>query len=349
MSTIIYKCDTCNKITEQIDNKYGITNFGDCIITKGCKGHLLPIKKNLYSGRKSLITREEIDFIERDVFFRYVQKIPENEWTIRQKFYDSFIVYVYDSSGNVIDQSKYFIKKTNDYNRFSIKFIDGGLYSGEVHIISRYGNGFKNEPDPIKNEYPVQISWNGVLTLAVPKYVSSYAEGDTIPPSTPQQNVIDISNNTIKIEIELIRPNQTAIICTETLLKTNKLSSWNDVKEIFVRNRKEYVLRQLEFKKMKVFINFNSNNTEIQDGTVLKINRIDYGDGVFHKIPRRGLLILLSDTNNQKVVYKNKNKMLDCGEIANNDLVKLIYRDQELTVNNNQIEKCIPEIKIKKV
>lgn len=329
MATIKYTCNNCKRSVEYVENINGITHIGQCSITKNCNGTLYKIERNPNNVRTTLpITHDEMDdYMPRNLFFHYKNLIPTSKWIIKHNLGKSCVLIVYGVNGEIINSSDFSF--TNDGSIITINF--DTETGGEAHILSR------NDSSQIKlqkNQIPnTQISTNGYLTFATPQYINSGA------------NIIDVCQNNIKIDIEVTRPNETSIFCSETLipnaLQSNPWYGWN---KVLIRNRKHYCLHLLDLNKLKALTPLYDVVSDIPDGTVMKIIKISY-DGVnYQNIPDKGLLILLSK-DPYRYADKILDKFIDCGEIVDSYFPSFTFYDKELFSVEENIENTYPEIK----
>lgn len=354
MATINYKCDTCKRETELLENRTGLTVFGRCTITKNCKGFFYQLKRNRNNRRESIpqYDRELDDYSKRKFFTSFDQTHPSILWTVNHGFGLSCVYIVYGPTGDILPESMY--TTTNIAGTTSIKF--NSAISGTVHVLSRTG-GIDEDVAIAKPETTVQVSYSDTLTFAVPKYITRIQSGSApvLPPAasfltptpspTPLVNSpLDMSGSTIRIEIEVTKPNEPTIVCVETLeANISSASAWMNWPQILVRNRKHYITKTLTISKLKVFTNTNNQKLAIPLGTRFKITRIDYGTGLLVNIPDRGLLVLLA---NKPYIAANKNltQLFDCGEMVNSFDSEFFFEDLELFVNGDVIETTYPKI-----
>ena len=354
MATINYKCDTCKRETELLENRAGLTVFGRCTITKNCKGFFYQLKRNRNNRRESIprYDRELDDYSKRKFFVPFIQAHPSRTWTINHGFGLSCVYIVYNATGDILPDSMYTV--TNIAGTTSINFDDA--INGTVHILSRTG-GIDEVTARKAPETAVQVSYSDTLTFAVPKYITRLQSGSapvlppissflspTPSPSPLVNTPLDMTSLTIRIEIEVTKPNEPTVVCVETLeANISSASAWMNWPQILVRNRKHYITKTLTISKLKVFANTNNQKLTIPLGTRFKITRIDYGTGLLVNIPDRGLLVLLAD---KPYIAANKNltQLFDCGEMVNSFDSEFFFDDLELFVSGDAIESTYPKI-----
>lgn len=366
MATINYKCDTCKREIELLENTLGLTTFTTCTITKDCRGSLVATKRNPYNVRENIPKHDKLldDYSKRKMFYEHVQEILSSTWFVEHGLGDSCIFIVFDEDGNVMSKSSYTVTRESagvSLIKFSAKRV------GTVHVLSRTG-GAIYDPETVADIFDFQVSFNDVITFAVPKYISrADSRGvpvrvlDPVPvtppvsatplpssaPSDTSYPLFNLSDKTIQIEIEIIKPNEPSVTCTETLdSSVDSGSAWFGWNEILVRNRKHYCVRTIKLSQLKVFANTNNQRLNIPNGTILKIKRIKYGeasDNIFVNIPDRGLLMLFSEPPHSSA-DKITDKLLDCGEMVGIDAQVFSFTDLNLYVSSDLVEKSYPKI-----
>lgn len=343
MATIKYKCDTCERTIELIENKKGLTTFGTCVITNNCRGILHPEERNPNNLRESLpkYAPELDDFIARKLFHTHTQETASKVWVVNHGLSPSSVTIVYGSDGSVIDPDLYTLTNSGGISRITFSTPQSGV----VHMLSRSGGAVQlNTIQPTSDT--VKCSYFDTLTFAVPKYITNYQSGSypNAPPTVDYSPARNICNSTILLEIVVKRPNEEEIVCTEQLDALLPPSPWVGWGEILVRKRKQYCLRSKKISDLKIFKNTNDQSIVIPDGTTLKISRIAYSDiEVLTAVPDRGLLMLLADSP-YGVQDKRLDALVDCGEMVDADLGYFIFRGGELYAFSDNIEQTYPNI-----
>lgn len=291
---------------------------------------------------------------QRKFFYFHKQEIPANKWNIVHGFGLSNVIVVYDKNGFPIDPKNYKILVENGSTTitFSSEF---GEKAGSAHVITRTG-GATNLNTFSMLESKIQISYDGIMTFATPRYITRLFSGTSpiAPPSlvavtpTPQPTPLpsdvpyDICANIIRVEIEVTRPNEPTVTCVETLdTLVNQHSPWIGWPQILVKSRKHYCVKTIDIKKLKVFANTNDQKLTIPDGTVLRILRIDYGSGVLVNIPDRGLLVLLANSP-YRTSDKILDKLIDCGELVGAQFAAMTFQAGDLFADANVVETTYP-------
>jgi len=343
MATITYKCNICDREIDLLENKKGLSTFSKCVITYGCKGKLLSVKRNPDNIRESFppeVAGLE-DFSQRRVIFDFNQNFPSNIWSIIHDLNTSpsVSVYVVNSLGKLVelDQDEYTVIVVNS-NQIKIKF--NNTYTGKAQLVSR--NSIKTIPTAVQNTSNLsQATANGYFVFAVPKYLTKFEYPPTILP-TPEAPY-DLSNVPIRIEISVKKPNEEEEICTEYLDNTLISTPWNGWNEVLIRKRRNYYLFSKNILTFRTLGTDNPSFSSIPNGTQLKITRIDYGTGVLQPLESEGLYILLSNspyTTGDKV----RNKLIDVGDMVDNDFDYFTYDTSDFYTNSQNVAKTYPDI-----
>lgn len=345
MATINYKCDTCLREVELIENIKGLTTVGPCIITNNCYGRLYPTSRNPNNLRESIpkYDRDLEDFSKRGLFFGYNQSVESDVWTVKHNLSDSCVVIVYNIDGTIVPTDSYSQHTANGVTKITFS----APRIGTVHILSRAGSMITTYASIDATGSLTKCSYNDSITFAIPRYITKYNSGAY--PSQP--GTVDYTpprdltaSSTILIEIEVKKPNEPAVTCDETLSTLINPSPWVPWTEILVKNRKQYILKSKNIRDFKIFKNTNDQSINIPDGTTLKIKRIAYSDvEVFTAIPDRGLLVLLAN-DPYTTADKELNKLIDCGEMVDANLGYFTFRDGELYAFDDNIENTYPKI-----
>jgi hypothetical protein len=368
MATINYKCDTCKRQIELVENKSGLTTTGRCVITKDCRGILHFIARYPNNLRESIPSYDPDldDYVPRKLLHVHNQTVENTDWLIAHNFGNSIIFIVYGSDGNIIPISEYTISTISPGNSL-IKFTN--KLTGTAHVVTRTG-GVIMSIDVAKG-YTIPISYNDVITFAIPKYLTRIDSQATpitpysgIPPSppppsqsptpiplppptaTPALQMASPCNNTIRLEIEITRPGEDALVCTETLeAGIDATNTWYGWSQILLRNRKQYCLRTKKISKLNVFANVNDETVSIPDGTQMRITRIDYFNGnTLVNIPDRGLLILLSKVG-EVSSSRNLDEVIDCGELVSVNSGYFTFNGKVLYATGDMVEQTYPSIR----
>lgn len=341
MATISYKCDTCKRETELIENKSGFTVVGKCNITEGCLGHLYKTARNPNNVRESSPSFVEglSNYIPRRALFEYRQTLPKSSWEVTHDMgvLPATFVYLNQPDGTLksLDVENYTVTP-NGKNKVTLTF--DTKVTGIVQCVARSTVPMVPSTLPPPDSI-FQVSTNGFLTLAVPKFIT-YTSGPNIGSS---YNVCTPSN-AIKIDIEISKPNEDAFVCSETIpnVLDNK-SPWNAWNDILIAKRRNYCVRTVEILKMKVFGTANLKASDIPNGTRIRFLSIDYGDGVVHPINSRSVMALLSKKPYQ---YADKitDRLVDIGEMKGSTPDYFVYIDGEVSIDNALVEKTYPDI-----
>lgn len=363
MATISYKCDTCKRKVELVENPQGFTVVGKCVITNGCTGRLYKTERNPNNVRESSPSYVEglNNYVPRRAFHQFAQTLSSDKWKVVHDMgvLPSTFVYLLQPDGSYLqqDNSAYTLKAV-DKNTILITFPT--KVKGIVQCVAKSTVPIVPSTLPEAEEL-FQVSTKGVITFAVPKFltqtngsippVSPPAITPTLTPSpTPTSTPFTLplnlcaSDSVIQIEIEITKPNEDPFVCFEDVSNFTDINSpWNGWGELLVSNRRNYCMRTVSILKLNVFGNAELKASDIPNGTRIRFLRIDYGTGRKEEIPSRGLLMLLSKSP-YEYVDKVKNRIVDVGELIGDTPDYFIYRDGELFLDEAKIEKTYPDI-----
>ena len=341
MATISYKCDTCKRETEIVENKTGFTVVGKCNITEGCLGRLYKTARNPNNVRESSPTFVEglANYIPRRALFQYSQTLPKDTWEVTHDMgvLPATFVYIDQPDGTLkpLDIEEYTVSP-NGKNKITVTF--NSKVTGTIQCVAR------STVPMVPNTLPppetlFQVSTNGFITLAVPKFIT-YTSGPNIGNS---YNVC-ASSNSIKIDIEISKPNEDSFVCTESIPNVlDNRSPWNAWNEVLIAKRRNYCVRTVEILKMKVFGTANLKASDIPNGTRMRFLSIDYGDGITRPINTRSVMALLSKAPYQ-YADKIKDQLVDIGEMQGSTPDYFVYIDGEISIDNSLVEKTYPDI-----
>jgi len=341
MSTVRYQCDTCKREIDLIENKSGLTTFGRCVITDGCRGRLYKISRNPNNIREFL---EEPTIpniknrIPRRAFFSFTQNVPKRVWQVRHDLGNYPAVVIYDTSDTsvapvILARDQYNIVVIDD-NTLEITF--NSAREGIIHCISR-----STKPlDPVSVDDILDdlttVTHSGVMNLGVLSKIQDL-NGNTVNTG----NSFDLYLN-----ISIQEPNQQEIFCRE-IIRGNRegASAWSDWKSLLSRKRRVYNIKTFNIKDFVVIQDMYDDAADIPDGTRLKIISASYDGGSnYEDIRSRNIIGLLSD-DPHTVMDKVRNKLYDIGDISRSS-VNATYQiiGGELYIPSDQIEIIYPSI-----
>ena len=341
MSTISYKCDTCKRDIELLENIYGMTVFSKCVVTEGCKGKLYLNSRNPDSIRETYPSSKPNlnDYIPRRVFFKHEQTNSSTIWKIFHKMSVLPTVTVYeiiDNKFSEIDENFYTISNITP-DELNISFSEPK--KGIVHLVAR--STISNVPNTEEEIFEkVQLSTNGVITFAIPEYIN-YLDN----------TILQMNNAEIRVEIKLERPDEEELTCIEELVPNLvPVSPWTTWDKILVRNRRIFLPRTKNVLDFNVFEDSILTLSDIEDGTKITFTKINFdptsansNTNKYVDIKSKSLLILLS-TAPHSTIDKITDKLLDIGELLNETDNFLSFENGELYVNVSNIEKTYPNI-----
>ncbi len=344
MATITCKCDTCKRTAEIVENIHGLTIIGRCTITAGCKGRLVQQERNPNTARGySPLTHGSLDAYDpRRAFSQYVQSIPSDRWIVNHELGVLPATFVYgineDEQYVQLDNST-FVVEPLDANRISIKFQQPTR--GLVQCVARSSVPYKPSTVALPDNSR-QVSAKGVITLGVPRYLTMQTPTPTLPVVFPYD--LCVSNTVIKVELEITRPNEEKTICFEEFTNVMDVRSpWTGWKTVFMEGRRDMCLRSGVILNLRAFGKSGLIAEDIPNGTRIRFLRIDYGTGVPMSIPYRGLVMYLAKAP-YEYVDKDRDHIIDIGEMAGGDPDYFTYFDGELFLPESSIETIYPAV-----
>ena len=343
MATITYQCSICERNIDLVENPIGLTTLSKCVITYGCKGKLLTVKRNQDNIRESFPAEVPglVDYSPRNVLSNFTQIDASTVWIITHNLntVPALTVFVNNNDGtqtelNVTQYQVFTISQNQTKITFPV------AYSGSVQLISR--NSIKLQPAQAPAPTVLtQVTANGNFVFAIPKYLTKFTYTPTIlpPPNLP----FDLSAAQIRIEVAITKPNEETIVCTEFLSPILTTTAWNGWSSILVRKRKNYYVFAINILNFRTFGGDTTAFSDIPNGTQLVITRVDYGTGVLQPIDTEGLYILLANspyTINDKI----QDSLVDVGDMVDNDINYFTYNTSDFFVDPSNVDKTYPVI-----
>lgn len=363
MATISYRCDTCKRAIELVENPQGFTVVGKCVITEGCIGRLYRTERNPNNVRESAPSYVEglDNYVPRRALYEFTQSLALDKWKVvhNMGILPSTAVYILQDTGKyeLVDNSTYTVTPV-DKNTIMVKFPT--RVKGIIQCVAKSTVPLV-PPTEVAQSAQFQVSANNTITFAIPKYltqirgqipaVSAPVVSPTVTPSpTPTQTPIGMPLNlctdasVIQLEIEVTKPNQDPFVCFEDISNfTDSRSPWNGWGEVLVGKRRNYCIRSVNLLQLNVFGDANLKASDIPNGTRVRFLRIDYGTGRKEEIPSRGLLMLLAKSP-YAYADKIKDRLVDVGELIGDTPDYFVYRDGELYLDESKVERSYPDI-----
>lgn len=342
MATISCKCDTCKRQIELSENTHGLSIIGRCTITSGCRGKLYQLDRNpnTVRGANLPVLSGMDNYIPRQTFHQHTQTLPSSKWRVTHKLgiFPSVLLYSIDNNGQyVLVNKKEYIIDVIDENSIYVTFEEDRV--GIIHCISRSSVPVSTKQMDLP-ENSTQLSTKGVLTLAVPRYLTR----PSVPSDLYRSFPIDLcwDESKIRIEVEVTFPNEEPIVCLDTLDNIVNINSpWAGWSSILIEGRRNYCLKSLDISKLRTFVNGSYHIDDIPNGTKVKILRIDYGSGTPQKVYSRGLLGMVSDKPFD-YIDKRLDRIVDVGEMVGDD-GHFTYIDGDFHLDNKFVEIVYPK------
>lgn len=338
MSTVKYKCDTCKREIEVVEQRDGMTSYNKCIITKGCRGKLYKTLRNPYNVRGFLAEPNEpslFNYFPRRAFFEYIQEIPNKVWKIRHGMgiFPAVVVYeVINGSRIRLDRDQYTVKLISD---LEIEVSFPNSTTGVVHCVARSTKDLEPLSSPDETGL-TQVTNDNILSLALlGKITDSVTETDSI---------FTCDRDDILINISIREPDREEVFCAENISSHDEtLSPWIDWNALISRKRRNYCIKSADLKNFVSIQEFYNDISEIPDGTELRIISIKFGNP-FETLRSRNLFALLADPpfNNSD---KRRDILVDIAEVSASRINNsFIFIGGELYLPDDQIEGIYPPL-----
>jgi hypothetical protein len=321
MSTVKYKCDTCKREIEILENREGLDHFSKCIITKGCRGKLYKLQRNPYNVREYFAqpsTSDIVNYSRRLAFFEFKKINDGLQWDITHNMgvYPSVTVYTLNEDTNSyipIDRSDYEIIINNE-NSIVLEFTEPT--SGVAHLIAR--SSLDPNPDLVESEKSMtQVTYNNIMSIGVLGKIVDSGTGQYDPTI---DTIYTADLDSIFLVVSLKEPNREEVFCAEEFSGNREADSpWVDWEAILSRKRRNYSIWSKNINDFKVIQDLYNDISEIPDGTQLRILKISYGEDDYERdIRARNVLMLLANspyTTSDKIL----NRVVDVGIVTDSN------------------------------
>lgn len=333
MTIIQYQCDVCTRTVQLQENVKGLTVLGKCIITEGCLGQLNTLSRNIDSNREVYPDPVAglLDYFPRKAFFPFTQTVLAKTWYINHDLSTSPAVSVYvntiENTPLVQLSPEQFIITIISKDVITLTFQQP--FMGIAQCIAR--STTVNNSIPTITASQVQITTNGILTLAVQEYIAN----------APPLSTVNMNNAPFSLLVNVKQPSQTLQTTAENVTSTiNSLSPWSDWPKILIRKRKNYLVRTLNIQNLGAFNGATINN--IQNGTQVSFTQVLFPFSSFRPIISREILVLLTNlpyTNIDKI----KGKVIDLSDVIDSPINYFTYKNGELFVDQSLIDVSYPD------
>lgn len=336
MATIAYKCDTCDKNANLLENRTGLTILGRCVLTSGCTGKLHVVgarsKHNIREYIEHSLSTEE--YYPRSVFEQFEQTVERNVWRIPHSMgiNPSVVVYVYQDQFNSpaeVSSDEYTIRFIDD-NTIELTFSED--VSGIAHLIARDTKEHGGVGEFAHIVDSIQVSVDGILTLGVISKVQSGTHSRIY------------TNGAIEFDVVLLAPNREPIYCTELVYGTHEVSSpWSDWNALLNRRRRNYNIKSFSLNSFRVIQEMYDDVKNVPNGTILQIRGVRYapGYGEFEEVRSRNIIGLLSEhphTKHNKII----DKIYDVGDLSRSVTGGFVFVDGDVYIHQTRIEPTYP-------
>lgn len=143
MGIVVFKCDTCNREIELVQNKHGLETVGRCVVTNGCRGKLATIR-TIPDHTRGNIPTDVVgldNWRQRKVLHTHEQKVANSKWRVVHNLNTSpsvqTFVYSIESNNELVEVLPTSITIIG-VNEVEISFSQN--YTGVAQLISRSSN-----------------------------------------------------------------------------------------------------------------------------------------------------------------------------------------------------------------
>lgn len=336
MAVIRYKCDTCKREIELVENQSGLEVMNRCVITDGCRGELYRTDRlqDYIRGQFPARVPGLDDYTPRRVLYNHEQNVAATEWFVEhnlgvapslQVLIDvieapeeeeeaaACVLRTTDGNTTQVETTDYTVTITGP-NTLTITFDDA--QSGLAQVLAR-SSACDVVEETEDEDTPIFALTNDSL-LSFATLNSTYSE-----------------SSTVTVEIVYTPPGSTTTI-TKSYVAANSASEespWNDFRTALIQGRR-YRVRSFD-----TFVSEMSDGT-IPDGSSWYIGAIDAAP-----LDDQGVFILLSQSP-----YDNVDKItdqdIDASTVdASNAELSFFTRDRELYTFVPVITSVFPPIR----
>lgn len=234
MAIVVYKCDTCKRTTQVVQNIYGLDTVQRCTCTLGCRGKLIQDEVLADFIRPSLPDNVPglTNWQQRKVLFNFTQPIASQTWTIEHDLGTLPVVQVLVNQPTSQDPNN--MVMIIDYhlvivNADVITITFDRPYSGTAQLVARSSDPTllqqtSFEPPPV-SQAPIQLTNSARFILATRLDKFGANTGFNI-------NLLYTSSS-----------GQDTSVTYASSTNQDTLTSWSDVSRVVIKG-KVYVLRE---------------------------------------------------------------------------------------------------------
>lgn len=247
MAVIVYRCRVCNREIELQEQPRGLEVINRCIITNDCRGSLYKVdrKENFAVGEYPDRVTGLTNYIQRKVLYTHTQPIDDQTWLITHNLGTNPSVQVFaDRSEQIGDQV---IDTSVEIEPQRIEIVDQNTIrvffdrpeSGQAQLLARTTAPTRlvSQPVPDQSEDYLQVSTNGVLTVAI--------KIDGLTGGSPL--VKDVTLKYVRNDqAQSLRTASTIDVTYNALFPALSISPWNDV-DIVIIEGVRYAVRTINY------------------------------------------------------------------------------------------------------
>lgn len=200
--TVQYKCNVCNRTIDVPENKHGLDVFGNCIITKQCRGTLFFVKNTPTILRNvAPEPTDDPDWVYTPQIVTFTQNNARSIWKFKHTLtaVPSLSVYIWSVDSNNkplavhLNDNQYTYTFDNQYLelKFQTKF------SGMVQCVVRNTTAILQQPK-IDDTF-IKVTTNSLVSLAVHTHNKLFVANNT----GIHNNALSILLNEVQVDYDL--------------------------------------------------------------------------------------------------------------------------------------------------
>lgn len=275
MAVVGYKCSTCKRTINLIQNKAGLDWVGNCNVTLGCRGQLIQqeVFQDYIRGSLPPDVIGLKNWVQRQVLFNFTQTVSRQTWVITHNLgiLPSVQIYVNQPiSGN--EENLVEILPTNIvYNSDDVLTLTlPAAYIGIAQLIGRASNpdilNPRQRPAPVTTVPTLQLTNEGEITIATRISTIDIPLG-LVNPVTGLPNAMAGLTLTMSFTPSTGSPITVGYVASNIL---SELSPWSDTNRVLFKG-KVYTVRTF---------NVQTGNVQIPNGSAAALTGITLPSGI---------------------------------------------------------------------
>lgn len=290
MAIVVYRCDTCKREVELIENKRGLETVQRCVITHGCRGKLFRVDRLEDFSRANI--PDEVsgldDWIPRKVLYNHEQTIENSVWIINHNLgtFPSVSVFVdRPTTEDVNNREEVTPSDIQIYDTNTILLVFDRPRSGIAQLVARASDPLLFNPVStavVAQAPPIQITNSSYMVIA-----------------TKVKPEFDVGSVNVRLNFLSSSGGSTLLDFTAGS-SANNITSWSNADRVVIKGRVYQVRSMLTLTEETTF-------GTIANGTNFRFEGFDFDGGLtFAPVAAGEIYILLSSSP-----YANVDKTLD--------------------------------------